>query len=218
MQNAQAPGPRDHGGRQDRRNKAIRPSSHTSPTGEGQHARDKPKQRRKGQRTVVVVFRPFFWHEYFGIGTSFLRYILSSMFVVVAQGVQIRMLPGLNTWFADFRFEIRGVEFFIFTVTVIVNAFKVRNAGSRAGPFAFRSPHYIFWPKSSGLGLAAASVPTYDDLSCKHARDLHLHFFGGRISRSRLPPSLGPGGNIPKTEKLAQIFREDIPFISWEAT
>ena len=45
---------------------------------------------------------------------SLLRYIPSSMFVVVARGVQIRILPGLKYWVADFRLEIRGFEFYFY--------------------------------------------------------------------------------------------------------
>ena len=63
-------------------------------------------------------------HEYFGMGACLRRYIPSSMFVLVTQGVQIRILPGLKSWSVDFRLEIRRFDF-IFTVTLIAHAFKV---------------------------------------------------------------------------------------------
>ena len=37
--------------------------------------------------------------------------MLHTMFVVVTQGMQIRILPGSKSWFADFRLEIRRFEF-----------------------------------------------------------------------------------------------------------
>ena len=52
--------------------------------------------------------------EYFGMSALLLRYISSSMFVVVTKGVPIRILRGLQSWFADFRLEIRRFEFYFY--------------------------------------------------------------------------------------------------------
>ena len=68
-----------------------------------------------GQHWLVVCCIQAFWHEYFGIGmgTSFLRchYIPSSicsMFVVVAQGVQIRILDSPWAQVLVRRFSFRN--------------------------------------------------------------------------------------------------------------
>ena len=73
-----------------------------------------------------------FWHEYFGTSTSLLllRDIPSSMFAVVAQGVQIADpdSPWAQVQVRRFSIFISKSKFedlsFIFTVMVIVHAFK----------------------------------------------------------------------------------------------
>ena len=88
----------------------LSPSSATSAES-SRHATDEETDFNLPPPSAV----PFaFWQDYFGTKTSLLRYIPSSMFAVVEQGVQIRILPGLKSRSADFRLEIRGLEFYFY--------------------------------------------------------------------------------------------------------